>query len=200
VLFTVLDRLLRDKELLLLSLGARLNEIQVMLRTSSPPEIDDEIMGILRTLTELVQGLTWYGSDLDDAADAIGQMPGMRGGVIGRFSHHCQRVSRMRESARDYRQQAKDAFDHYSSNAANRQGQLINVLTVVATLFLPLTFLTGFFGTDFGVLVKNLNSTWAFVLGGLLLPAASVAITLLLYRRLLRRLGVGKLTHPEPHA
>ena len=41
-----------------------------MLRTSSPPEIHDEIMGILRTLTELVQGLTWYGNDLDDVADA----------------------------------------------------------------------------------------------------------------------------------
>ena len=102
----------------------------------------------------------------------------------------------MRESARDYRQQAKDAFDHYSSNAANRQGQLINVLTVVAALFLPLTFLTGFFGMDFGVLVNDLKSTWAFVVLGLLLPAASIAITLLRYRRLLRRFGVGNLTHP----
>jgi Mg2+ and Co2+ transporter CorA len=196
VLFTVLDRLLRDKEPQLLSLGARLNEIQLMLRTSSPPEIHDEIVSILRTLTELVQGLTWYGSDLNDVAGTIEQLPGMRGDVTGLFRHHCERVSRMREAARDYRQQAKDAFDHYSSNAANRQGQLINVLTVVATLFLPLTFLTGFFGMDFGVLVKGLNSTWAFVVLGLLLPAAIVAITLLLYRRLLRRFGVGKLTHP----
>jgi hypothetical protein len=191
VLFMALDGLLRDKEPQLLSLGARLNEIQLLLRTSSPPEVHDEIMGILRTLTELVQGLTWYGSDLDDVASTIEQLPGMRGGVTGRFSHHCERVSRMRESAGDYRQQAKDAFDHYSSNAANRQGQLINILTVVATLFLPLTFLTGFFGMDFGVLVKNLNSPWAFVLLGLLLPAATVAMTLLLYSRLLRRLGVG---------
>ena len=197
VLFMVLDRLVREKEPQLLLLGARLNEIQVMLRTSSPPEIHDEIMGILRTLTELVQGLTWYGSDLDDVAGTIEQLPGMQeSGITERFSHHRERVSRMRESARDYRQQAKDAFDHYSSNAANRQGQLINVLTVVATLFLPLTFLTGFFGMDFGVLVKGLNSTWAFVVLGLLLPAATVAVTLLLYRRLLRRFGVGKLTHP----
>ena len=65
---------------------------------------------------------------------------------------------------------------------------------------LPLTFLTGFFGMDFGVLVNHLNSTWAFVVAGLLLPAASVAITLLLYRRLLRRFGVGNLTRPGSHA
>ena len=50
---------------------------------------------------------------------------------------------------------------------------------------------------DFGVLVNDLNSTWAFVLAGLLLPAASVAITLLFYRRLLRQFGIGKLTHPD---
>lgn len=49
---------------------------------------------------------------------------------------------------------------------------------------------------SFGVLVNNLNSTWAFVVLGLLLPAASVTVTLLLYRRLLRRFGVGKLTQP----
>jgi Mg2+ and Co2+ transporter CorA len=200
VLFLVLDTLIREKEAQLLSLGQRLNRLQVMLRTTSPPEIHDEIVGILRILTELVQGLTWYGSDLDDVAGTIEQLPGMRGGVTERFTRHRERVSRMRESARDYRQQAKDAFDHYSSNAANRQGQLINVLTVVATLFLPLTFLTGFFGMDFGVLVNDLNSTWAFVLAGLLLPAACIAITLLLYRRLLRQFGVERLTHPGPRA
>lgn len=200
VLFMVLDSIIRGIEPQLLSLDERLNEIQVTLMTSSPPQIHDEIVYILRTLTECVQGLTWYCSDLDDAAGTISELPGMRGGATGRFSQHRDRASRMRESARNYRDEAKDAFDHYSSNTANRQGQLINVLTVVATLFLPLTFLTGYFGMNFGVIVNDLNSTWAFVVLGLLLPAASVAGTLLLYRRLVRRFRVGKLTEPGSHA
>ena len=36
---------------------------------------------------------------------------------------------------------------------------------------------------NFGVIVNDLNSNWAFVVLGLLLPAASVAISLLLFLR-----------------
>jgi len=79
---------------------------------------------------------------------------------------------------------------------ARKTTSAVNVSSRVKLHWVPLTFLTGFFGMDFGVLVKNLNSPWAFVLLGLLLPAATVAMTLLLNSRLLRRLGVGKLTHP----
>ncbi len=42
----------------LLSLDERLNEIQVMLMTGSPPKIHDEIVDISRTLTEYVQGMS----------------------------------------------------------------------------------------------------------------------------------------------
>lgn len=196
VLFLVLGTLVGEIEPQLLSLGDRLSEIEVTLMTSSPPQTHDQIVDISRTLTGCVQGLTWYCSDLDDVAGTIEQLPGMRAGAAQPFNQHRDQVSRMRESARSYRDEAKDASDQYSSNTNNSQGQLINVLTVVATLFLPLTFLTGFFGMNFGVIVNDLNATWAFVVLGLLLPAASVAITLLLYRRLLRRFGVGKLGHP----
>src|SRR6266516_2184698 len=55
-----------------------------------------------------------------------------------------------------------------------RQNDSIRQLTLIATVFLPLTFLTGFFGQNFGWLVANTNSLEAFlvlVLGGLLLAA-----------------------------
>ena len=44
-------------------------------------------------------------------------------------------------------------------------------LTLVATIFLPLTFITGFFGQNFGWLVRHIDSFGAFVVfgvGGLL--------------------------------
>ena len=62
------------------------------------------------------------------------------------------------------------------------QNTTIERLTVLSTVFLPLTFVTGFFGQNFGWLVNNIDGPLSFLLlgvGGLLLPL----ILLLLWLR-----------------
>ena len=48
-----------------------------------------------------------------------------------------------------------------------RQNDAMRVLTVIATVFLPLTFLTGFFGMNFGWLVRNIHAFWMFAVFGI---------------------------------
>jgi magnesium transporter len=54
-----------------------------------------------------------------------------------------------------------------------QQNSTIEQLTILATVFLPLTFVTGFFGQNFGWLVEHINTDTAFIIygiGGLVVP------------------------------
>jgi magnesium transporter len=47
-----------------------------------------------------------------------------------------------------------------------RQNETTKLLTIVATIFLPLSFLAGFFGMNFGWLTSHINSFWEFAVFG----------------------------------
>jgi magnesium transporter len=64
-----------------------------------------------------------------------------------------------------------------------RMNETMYWLTVVATIFLPLTFLTGFFGMNFGWLVGRIDSESAFLLLGLGGSALATALVWLAVRR-----------------
>lgn len=58
-----------------------------------------------------------------------------------------------------------------------RQNETMKQLTLVATIFLPLTFITGFFGMNFGWMVDQIRAFWVFAVygvGSLLLSAAAI--------------------------
>ena len=76
------------------------------------------------------------------------------------------------------------AMDVYLSTVSNRLNLRITRLTVFATLFLPLTFLSGFFGMNFGWLVNHIAPAWTFWVLAAGVMTAVTAGQLWYYRRL----------------
>ena len=89
---------------------------------------------------------------------------------------------RIVEQVDAYRDLVTGALDVYLSSVSNRLGEQTRRLSVVATIFLPLTFFTGFFGQNFGFLVEHIGSTRAFGIG-LAVETVSVLFIWIIVRR-----------------
>ena len=62
------------------------------------------------------------------------------------------------ELVESYRDMLAGMLDIYLSSVSNRQNEVMKVLTVIATIFIPLTFIVGVYGMNFSV---NETSPWA---------------------------------------
>jgi magnesium transporter len=77
---------------------------------------------------------------------------------------HLTRVVDQMDSAREL---VNNARDTHISMASHRQNEVAQQLTIVATVFLPLTFITGFFGQNFGWLVNHIADGKTFAAWGI---------------------------------
>ena len=68
---------------------------------------------------------------------------------------HMIRISDLVDSYRDL---LTGAMDVYLSTVSNRLNSVMKQLTVIATIFLPLTFVTGFFGQNFSFLTNHIGN------------------------------------------
>jgi magnesium transporter len=101
-------------------------------------------------------------------ADRIAELPGLETDDRLYFRDVYDTLIRVSELVDSYRDLLSGATDMYLSTVANRQGEVNKQLTIIATIFLPLTFLTGFFGQNFSYLVTHwIRSEWSFWVFGI---------------------------------
>jgi len=93
---------------------------------------------------------------------------------------HLIRASDLTDSYRDL---LSGSMDAYTTMASNRLNVVMKQLAIISTIFLPLSFLTGFFGQNFGWLVNHITGPETFFGVGLGTEAVAVVILLWVFRR-----------------
>jgi magnesium transporter len=76
------------------------------------------------------------------------------------------------DSVETYREMLSGMLDIYLSSVSNRMNQVMKVLTIIATIFMPLTFIAGIYGMNFRFM-PEIGWRWAYPL--VLLAMAGVA-------------------------
>jgi magnesium transporter len=88
---------------------------------------------------------------------------------------------RIVETIETYRDILSGMLDIYLSSVSNRTNSVMKVLTIIATIFMPLTFLAGLYGMNFKYM-PELDMRWAYP--ALLIVMATIAISMLVFFRI----------------
>jgi magnesium transporter len=147
---------------------------------------DPASLGILTSLKRAVIDLRKVlGAQRDVFQRLTTHTVGLEGGqdMIIYYRDVYDHIIRQYETVDSLRDLLTSAMDVYLSTVSNRLNQVITRLTVFATLFLPLTFITGFFGMNFSWLVAHIAPTWTFWVLAVGVMLATTVLQLLYYRR-----------------
>ena len=93
-------------------------------------------------------------------------------------------AARLAERLEMLRDAAERLFNMVNSLITLQRTDVSNQLTVVATIFLPLSFITGYFGQNFAYMTGSVASRWDFLIWGGLLQVATLAVILVTLKRL----------------
>ena len=182
LLYAVIDRLVDDFLPALEQLGEELDAIEERVFTGPKREQLEDIFQMKRRLVRLRRVLAPQRELLARLTSGTEELPGMSIEAERHFRDVYDQLVRLAEEIDGDRELANAAIDAYLSTASNRLNVTTKQLTVIATIFLPLSFLTGFFGQNFGWMVDEISSWQAFVMLGVGLEVLMVAALLVLFR------------------
>jgi len=183
VIYRVLDGLTDSFFPVLERLDERMEALDGEIFDRPQPQQLEEITALRRQLVRLRRVVTPQRDLLARGVDDILEIPGLEADSRNYFRDVYDHAIRISDQIDSYRDLLAGTRDAYLSVVSNRLNQITKQLTVVATIFLPLSFIVGFFGQNFKWMVTSIDSAGAFFALGIGSLVLSVVGLLAWFRR-----------------
>jgi magnesium transporter len=174
VVYRILDALTDSFFPFLTKMDDEIDELEDAMVEHPTDDQLHRIFHLKRTLITLRRIVAPQRDLLASGGDLISRIPGLDvDQAHDYFRDVYDHLIRISEQIDSYRDLLTGALDVYLSTVSNRMNAVMKQLAVVSTIFLPLAFVTGFFGQNFGWLVSHIDSEGDFVafgIGGLVIP------------------------------
>jgi magnesium transporter len=173
VLYKIFDALTDSFFPVLSSMDEEIDRIENEIIQQPTDEQLQAISGLKRDLVALRRVVTPERDLFARAIDDITELPGLEPATHDYFRDVYDHLIRISDLIDSYRDLLTGSMDVYLSTVSNRVNQVTKQLTVIATIFLPLSFVTGFFGQNFAWLVTHIDTLGAFLafgIGGVVVP------------------------------
>lgn len=183
ILYRVLDALVDSFFPLLADMDDEIDELESAIVATPSDDQLQRLFALKRQLVAMRKVISPQRDLFASSVDRLAGLPGLELDERDYFRDIYDHLIRISDLIDSYRDLLSGATDLYLSTVSNRQNDVMKQLTVIATVFLPLGFLTGFFGQNFGFLVKDITPTWTFWVVGLGSMLATCVGLLIFFRR-----------------
>jgi magnesium transporter len=183
LLYRVVDGLVDSFFPILSVFDDRIDELEEQIFVRADDKQLQEIFRMKRLLVGMRKAVTPQRDTFASLMGRVASLPGLTEEDERYFRDVYDHLIRISDLIDSYRDLLTGAMDVYLSTVSNRLNTVMKQLTVIATIFLPLTFVTGFFGQNFGWMVRNIGGVPVFFVLGIGSEIAIVVGLLAFFKR-----------------
>jgi len=180
LLYRILDALTDSFFPVLAEIDDEIDQLEAAILVSPTDAQLKRLFSLKRQLFSMRKVVTAQRDLFARSVDQIAELPGLQLDEQDYFRDIYDHLIRIGEVIDSYRDLLSGATDLYLSTVSNRQNAVMKQLTAIATIFLPLSFITGFFGQNFRFLTAQLISDpwtfWAFGIGSIIATCAGLLV------------------------
>jgi magnesium transporter len=177
--YTLLDIVVDQYFVVLEKLGERIEVLEGKLLTDPSTSTLQKIQNLKREML-LLRKWVWPLREVISSLER-GEFPGIQASSRVYFRDVYDHTIQVMDSIEIYRDMLSGMLDIYLSSLNNRMSAVMKVLTIIATIFMPLTFLAGVYGMNFKHM-PELDWPWGYPLV-LMIMAVVAVLMLTLFRR-----------------
>jgi magnesium transporter len=179
----ILDELTDGFFPVLSSFDDRIDQLQDEIFAKPTDEQLAELFNRKRWLIGVRKVITPQRDLVASLVSGVTELPGMTREIERYYRDLYDHLIRISDLVDSYRDLLTGSMDAYLSTVSNRLNVIMKQLTLIATIFLPLSFLTGFFGQNFAWMIRRIGSLGAFLVIGLGTELAIVVGMVIVFRR-----------------
>jgi magnesium transporter len=176
--YALIDAVVDNYFMILEKLGETIEEIEEKLVTNPTSET-------LHTLHDLKREMVFLRKSVWPLREVINRLERSESPLINKstyvylrdvYDHTIQVI----DAVETFRDMLSGMLDIYLSSVSNRMNEVMKVLTIIATIFIPLTFIAGIYGMNFRYM-PELEQAWSYP--AILILMLIITITMLVYFR-----------------
>ncbi len=184
VFYLIMDGLIDSFFPVLATLDDKIDDLESAILKTPTEEQLGQIFAMKRQILSIRKVVTPQRDMIATLNAGLVALPGMTDHGTAYFRSLYDHLIRISDMVDSYRDLLTGAMDTHLSMVNNRLNLVMKQLAIIATIFLPLSFLTGFFGQNFNWTINNWqHSGLDFVLVGIVPEVVAIALLLWLFKR-----------------